>query len=79
MVLADSRERFDNKIGTISIMILDGIVWEQSADVGVRDRPQQGIRNRMQQDIGVAVPNRVDFGVDTPPTNSQGTAVSKSV
>jgi hypothetical protein len=33
----------------------------------------------MQQDIGVAVPNRVDFGVDTPPTNSQGTAVSKSV
>lgn len=72
-------DRFDQKVDTVAATIGGIIVGEQSSNVFRRDRSQQRIGDRVQQHIGIAVSDRVDFRRHVNAADPQRTAVAKPV
>ncbi len=78
-VMADALDRLVHEIAAVTVAVVRIIVREQSPDVGFGDRSQQRIGDGVQQDIGIAVADRVDLARDIDAADSQRPTISQSV
>jgi hypothetical protein len=78
-MVPQSSDRFMQKVGTIAIMVFCSIVWEKSANILLCDRTQDGIGNRVQQDISIAMTDAMHLAIDVDAPDAKWTSVAKSV
>jgi hypothetical protein len=78
-VMANPSDGFEQKIGAVTFVIFIGCIREQTSDVGFGDRPEQRVGDRVQQNVCVAVTDRVDFGRDVNPADPQRASVAQAV
>jgi hypothetical protein len=72
-------QRFVKKVGAVPIPIRRVGVGEQLTDIRLGDGPEAGIGDRVQEHVGIAVPNPVDFGRDIDSTDPQRATVAQAV
>lgn len=75
----NAANRFGQKVNAVAAAIGRVVVGEQTPDVFGRDRSQQRVGDRVQQHIGVAVPDRVDLRRHVDAANPKRTAVAQPV
>ena len=78
-MVPQSSDRFMQKVGTIAISVFLSIVWEQSSNILLRDRTEDGIGHRVQQDISITVTDAMYLAIDVDAPDAKWTAVAKSV
>lgn len=72
-------DRFDQKVDAVAATVGWIVVRKQPPDIFRRDRSQQRVGDRVQQHVGVAVPDRMHLGRHIDPADPQRTAVTKPV
>ena len=78
-VVTDATDRLVDEIAAVAVAIFRGGVGEQASDVGFGDRPEQCIGDGVEQHVGVAVTDRVDFGGDLDPADPERATVAEAV
>lgn len=77
--MMNAANRFGQKINAIAAAIGRVVVGEQTPDIFGRDRSQQRVGDRVQQHVGVAVPDRMHIRRHIDAADPQWTAVAQSV
>lgn len=65
---ADLAESFDEELGAVASFIFGCRVWEEATDIAQIGGTKEGVDDRVQEDIGVAVADRRVFrrNINTP-------------
>ena len=75
--MPDSPDRLVNKIFAVSATILGRVVREKTPDILFADRPQQGVGDGMQQNVGIAVTDRMNLRGDVDAADFQRSTVAQ--